>query len=65
VNSVEDNTDYRLSIVEARAKLEILKALGSDDPERSIQIFFAEVEVAMLGSDPEKVLHPPKFPRLT
>ena len=65
MNSVEDSTDYRLSVVEARAKLEILKALGSDDPERSIQIFFAEVEVAMLDGDPEKVLYPPQFPRLT
>jgi len=57
VHSVVHTADYRLNIVEARAKLEMLKAVGSDDPDRSIQIFFAEVEVAMLGGDPEKVLY--------
>jgi hypothetical protein len=44
--------------VEARSKLETLKALENDDPDRSMRIFIAEVEVAMLGDDPEKVFLP-------
>jgi hypothetical protein len=46
---------YRLNIAEAKAKLEILKALDNNDPDLSFLIFVNEVEVAMLVGDPERV----------
>ena len=55
------SADCRTNVVEARSKLETLKALENDDPDRAMRIFIAEVEVAMLGGDPEKVLFLRRF----
>ena len=52
----KDNiSDRSAQLAVARDKLERLKILQNDDPDLSINVFLAEVNMAMLTGNPEKV----------